>query len=75
MAKCPGVPRREFEDALKKHGYKFDRAKGGHEIWEKRITKSIAIPSHGSEINGCMARRLDKECNLGLFRGGKKDGT
>lgn len=74
MTRCPGVPRKIFEDALREHGYKFDRAKGGHEVWEKRITKSITIPSHTSEINGCMAKRLDKEHNLGIFKGGKKNG-
>lgn len=43
---------------------KKDRCNGGHEIWEKTITKSVSIPIHEKEINGGMARRLAKELGL-----------
>ena len=56
----------KFRKALEKKGYKQDRSKGGHEVWEKTITKSCSIPIHG-DINGAMARRLNKEHELGLF--------
>lgn len=60
------VPTEKFRTALKENGYKKDRSNGGHEIWEKTITKSCSIPIHG-KVNGAMARRLNKEHHLGLF--------
>lgn len=63
----PGVPTRKFKKALSEHGYSKDRCNNGHEIWEKTITKSVSIPIHNKEINGAMAKRLNKEHNLGLF--------
>ena len=62
--KLPGVPVNKFQKALKNAGYKKDRCNGGHEIWEKTITKSVSIPIHEKEINGGMARRLAKELGL-----------
>lgn len=62
----PGIPTEKFRSALKENGYNKDRSNGGHEVWEKTITKSCTIPIHG-EVNGAMARRLSKEHNLGLF--------
>lgn len=62
-----GVPTRKFKKALSEHGYVKDRCNDGHEIWEKQITKSVSIPIHDKEINGAMAKRLNKEHNLGLF--------
>lgn len=67
MAKLPGIPTNDFKKALEKNGYKKDRSKGGHEIWKKTITLTCSIPIHGKEINGAMARRLDKEHQLGIF--------
>lgn len=61
-----GIPTEKFRSALKENGYNKDRSNGGHEVWEKTITKSCTIPIHG-EVNGAMARRLSKEHNLGLF--------
>lgn len=60
------VETERFRTALKRNGYKKDRSNGGHEVWEKTITKSCSIPIHG-DVNGAMARRLNKEHNLGLF--------
>lgn len=62
-----GVPTRKIKKALSEHGYVKDRCNDGHEIWEKQITKSVSIPIHSKEINGAMAKRLNKEHNLGLF--------
>lgn len=47
----------------KANGFKHDRSKGGHEVWEKTITDSISIPVHG-DINGGIARRLIREHRL-----------
>lgn len=60
------VETEKFRKALKRNGYKKDRSKGGHEIWEKTITKSCSIPIHG-DINGALARKLNKQHELGLF--------
>lgn len=68
MAKCPGYPIKKFRDALERKGFEKDRIKGGHEVWERKVTQSITIPTHDKEINGPMAKRLDKEYNLGLFK-------
>lgn len=62
-----GVPTRRIKKALSEHGYVKDRCNDGHEIWEKQITKSVSIPIHSKEINGAMAKRLNKEHNLDLF--------
>ena len=62
----PPIPIEKFRSALERKGYKKDRSNGGHEVWEKTITKSCTIPIHG-EVNGAMAKRLSKEHNLGLF--------
>lgn len=62
-----GVPTRKIKKALSEHGYKKDRCNDGHEIWEKQVTKSVSIPIHSKEINGAMAKRLNKEHNLDLF--------
>ena len=62
-----GVPTRKIKKALSEHGYVKDRCNDGHEIWEKQITKSVSIPIHSKEINGAMAKRLNKEQNVGLF--------
>lgn len=62
-----GVPTRKIKKALSEHGYVKDRCNDGHEIWEKQITKSVSIPIHSKEINGAMAKRLNKEHNLDLF--------
>ena len=40
--KLPGVPVNKFQKALKNAGYKKDRCNGGHEVWEKTITKSVS---------------------------------
>lgn len=63
---CAPVGTDKFRKALERNGYKKDRCNGGHEVWEKTITKSCSIPIHG-DVNGAMARRLNKEHNLGLF--------
>lgn len=60
------IPTEKFRTALKRKGYKQDRTNGGHEIWKKTITKSCSIPIHGG-VNGAMARRLNKQHDLGLF--------
>lgn len=65
--RLPSVTYRTFITALKDKGFKKDRTKGGHEIWEKTITQSVCIPVHG-DINGGIAKRLDKEFDLGLFK-------
>ncbi|WP_299053942.1 type II toxin-antitoxin system HicA family toxin [uncultured Eubacterium sp.] len=62
-----GVPTRKIKKALSEHGYVKDRCNDGHEIWEKQVTKSVSIPIHSKEINGAMAKRLNKEHNLDLF--------
>lgn len=49
--RLPPVPYKTFTDILKANGFKHDRSKGGHEIWEKTITDSVSIPVHG-DING-----------------------
>lgn len=66
MCKLPGVPKKKFINALENAGYKKDRCNGGHEIWEKTVTRSVSIPIHDKEINGGMARRLAKEAGLEL---------
>ena len=63
MCKLPEVSYKEFTTALKANGFKPNRSKGGHEVWEKTITQSVSIPIHG-DINGALARRLDKELKL-----------
>lgn len=65
--RLPSVKYKDFITALKKNGFKKDRSKGGHEIWEKTITQSVCITIHG-DINGGIAKRLDKEFDLGLFK-------
>lgn len=65
MAKLPPVPYSEFTQALKKSGFKQDRSKGGHETWERK--ESVTIPIHG-DINGALARRLNKEHCLNMKR-------
>lgn len=67
MCKLPEVSYKEFTTALKANGFKPDRSKGGHEVWEKTITQSVSIPIHG-DINGALARRLDKELGLNMER-------
>ena len=62
-----GVPTRKIKKALSEHGYVKDRCNDGHEIWEKQVTKSVSIPIHSKEINGAMAKRLNKQHNLDLF--------
>ena len=62
--RLPPMPYKDFTDILKANGFKHDRSKGGHEVWEKTITKSVSIPIHEKEINGGMARRLAKELGL-----------
>lgn len=64
MCKLPGVPVKKFTKALEDAGYKKDRCNGGHEIWEKTVTRSVSIPIHDKEINGGMARRLARELDL-----------
>ena len=68
MAKLPGYPTDKFISALKRKGFEKDRAKGGHEVWERKTTQSISVPIHDKEINGAMAKRLDKEFGLGLYK-------
>ena len=68
MSKCPGYPTDKFKKALERKGFEKDRSKGGHEVWERKTTQSITIPIHDKEINGAIAKRLDKEYNLGLFK-------
>lgn len=68
MCKLPGYSTDKFKKALKRKGFEKDRSNGGHEIWERKITQSISIPIHDKEINGAMAKRLDKEYELGLFK-------
>ena len=67
MCKLPEVPYKEFTTALKENGFKPDRSNGGHEIWEKTTTQSVSIPIHG-DINGALARRLDKQLGLNMKR-------
>ena len=61
--RLPPMPYKDFTDILKANGFKHDRSKGGHEVWEKTITDSISIPVHG-DINGGLARRLIREHGL-----------
>ena len=61
--RLPPMPYKDFTDILKANGFKHDRSKGGHEVWEKTITDSISIPVHG-DINGGIARRLIREHRL-----------
>jgi predicted RNA binding protein YcfA (HicA-like mRNA interferase family) len=61
--RLPPIPYDVFTKILKVNGFRYDRSKGGHEVWEKTITDSISIPVHG-DINGGIARRLIKEHNL-----------
>ena len=65
--RLPPIPYKAFTDILKANGFKYDRSKGGHEVWEKTITQSVSIPIHG-DINGALARRLDKELGLNMER-------
>lgn len=60
------VETERFRKALERNGYRKDRSKGGHEIWEKTITMSCSIPIHG-DVNGALARKLNKQHSLGLF--------
>lgn len=55
------VDTREFVKKLKDSGYKPVRKKGSHTIYEKTITDSISIPTSDKTINGCMAKRLEKQ--------------
>lgn len=61
--RLPPMPYKDFTNILKANGFKYDRSKGGHEIWEKTVTDSISIPVHG-DINGGIARRLIREHSL-----------
>lgn len=61
--RLPPVSYKDFVKILKVNGFKYDRSKGGHEIWEKTVTYSISIPVHG-DINGGIARRLIREHKL-----------
>lgn len=61
--RLPPIPYKDFIDILKANGFKHDRSKGGHEVWEKTITDSVSIPVHG-DINGGLARRLIREHGL-----------
>lgn len=48
--RLPPIPYKAFTDILKANGFKYDRSKGGHEVWEKTITDSVSIPVHGDII-------------------------
>lgn len=65
--KMTPVSKVKFTRALRDHGYTLDRTNGGHETWEKVITKTCTIPSHGNDISAPLAKRLSKEHNLDLF--------
>ena len=42
--RLPPIPYDVFTKILKANGFRYDRSKGGHEVWEKTITDSISIP-------------------------------
>lgn len=31
------MPYKDFTDILKANGFKYDRSKGGHEVWERQL--------------------------------------
>ena len=61
-------PKDKFIKALKSKGFIENRVKGGHAIYERTTTQSVSIPIHDKEINGGIAKRLDKEFGLGIFK-------
>lgn len=72
IAHIAPVPRRVIEKALRDAGYRPDRNKGGHEIWEKPGAKPIPVPNH-REIKGGTARKIleDIRNEMRRMKGGR----
>jgi predicted RNA binding protein YcfA (HicA-like mRNA interferase family) len=53
----------DFQRKLSSNGYELVRTKGSHAIYEasRTITDSITIPTASKTINGCLAKRLEKQ--------------
>lgn len=55
------VDTRDFQSFLSRNGYKPVRKNGSHTVYEKTITDSVSVPTSSKTINGCMAKRLQKQ--------------
>jgi predicted RNA binding protein YcfA (HicA-like mRNA interferase family) len=57
------VTTREFKRKLQENGYKPIRMNGSHTVYEAKrtITDSMSVPTADKTINGCIAKRLEKQ--------------
>jgi predicted RNA binding protein YcfA (HicA-like mRNA interferase family) len=64
------ISTREFQGKLAQNGYLPKRHNGSHTIYEaeRTIIDCISIPTSNKTINGCMAKRLEKQMNDFLRR-------
>jgi predicted RNA binding protein YcfA (HicA-like mRNA interferase family) len=53
----------DFQRKLSDNGYKPIRQKGSHTVYEAKriIVDSMSVPTSNKTINGCMAKRLEKQ--------------
>jgi len=55
---------RQVMDILKKNGWALERVSGSHHIFVKEGRRSVAVPLHGSQDIGGLARRILKEAGI-----------
>jgi predicted RNA binding protein YcfA (HicA-like mRNA interferase family) len=64
------IATRDFQRKLSANGYEPVRKNGSHTVYEAKrtITDSMSVPTADKTINGCMAKRLEKQMNDFLRR-------
>jgi predicted RNA binding protein YcfA (HicA-like mRNA interferase family) len=55
---------REIMNILKKNGWKLDRIKGSHHIFEKPGYRPVSVPFHGNKDLGNFAKVLLDEARI-----------
>jgi predicted RNA binding protein YcfA (HicA-like mRNA interferase family) len=57
------IKTKDFQKKLSDNGYEPVRQKGSHTVYEAKrtITDSLSVPTNDKTINGCLAKRLEKQ--------------
>jgi predicted RNA binding protein YcfA (HicA-like mRNA interferase family) len=55
---------RDIMNILKKNGWKLDRIKGSHHIFEKPGRRPVSVPFHGNKDLGNFAKVLLDEAGI-----------
>jgi predicted RNA binding protein YcfA (HicA-like mRNA interferase family) len=54
---------KDLQRKLSDKGYKVVRKCGSHTVYEKVVKDTVSVPTSSSEVNGCLAKKIEKQIN------------